>query len=379
MRCPLCQAQPGERPMRPIYRREATPVLNNVIHPTRLKALAAASGALEVVACTRCGFVFNRAFAPQGIRYDAAYDSNRRCSAVYCLHQDTVAQRLAADLDAGMRILEVGCGEGFLLEAIARISGCQVTGIDPRCAGRAQRHEQLRLLSSMAELAPGEKFTLIIFQHVLEHLPSFLASLESLLHRHGHPGTRVYLEVPALEWILAQGNFFDFTYEHVNYFSEATLKASAASLGLVIEALERVYQEQYLCLLGRIDGGEKVAPPAFTGDFDLTELARKRCNLTAFVRRAERIVVWGASGKGTICLCDLWDELEGSRLRAVDINPHKQGRFLPLTGVAIISPEQLAGLEPFKLLIMNPIYADEIQARMRALNIRLPKESRYIC
>ena len=64
---------------------------------------------------------------------------------------------------------------------------------------------------------------------------------------------------------------------------------------------------------------------------------------------------------------------------AVDINPHKQGRFLPLTGVAVIPPEELGALAPFKLLIMNPIYADEIQAGMGALNIHLPKENRYIC
>ena len=45
----------------------------------------------------------------------------------------------------------------------------------------------------------------------------------------------------------------------------------------------------------------------------------------------------------------------------VDINPHKQGKFLPATGHPVISPEQLKVYEPGVVVVMNSIYLAEVQ------------------
>ena len=36
--------------------------------------------------------------------------------------------------------------------------------------------------------------------------------------------SKVYIEVPNKDWILTHKAFFDITYEHVNYFSQISLK-----------------------------------------------------------------------------------------------------------------------------------------------------------
>ena len=48
--------------------------------------------------------------------------------------------------------------------------------------------------------------------------------------------------------------------------------------------------------------------------------------------------------------------------RVVDINPHKQGKHLAGTGQRIVAPAALADDPPDLVVVMNPIYRDEIAA-----------------
>ena len=45
---------------------------------------------------------------------------------------------------------------------------------------------------------------------------------------------------------------------------------------------------------------------------------------------------------------------------AVDVNPDKHGMFMPGTGHEIASPDRLADRPPGLVVVMNPVYADEI-------------------
>jgi siroheme synthase len=48
--------------------------------------------------------------------------------------------------------------------------------------------------------------------------------------------------------------------------------------------------------------------------------------------------------------------------RVVDINPHKQDKHLAGTGQRIVPPENLIENPPDVVIVMNPIYRDEIAA-----------------
>jgi hypothetical protein len=45
----------------------------------------------------------------------------------------------------------------------------------------------------------------------------------------------------------------------------------------------------------------------------------------------------------------------------VDINPGKQGMHVPCTGQKIVPPEFLQKYQPDLIIVMNPIYKQEIQ------------------
>src|SRR5690606_20833571 len=61
-----------------------------------------------------------------------------------------------------------------------------------------------------------------ILRHVLEHITSpvdFLTDLGAAA-----PGVPLYIEVPEVNWIFENGAFWDFCYEHCNYFSAKSLR-----------------------------------------------------------------------------------------------------------------------------------------------------------
>jgi FlaA1/EpsC-like NDP-sugar epimerase len=84
----------------------------------------------------------------------------------------------------------------------------------------------------------------------------------------------------------------------------------------------------------------------------------------------QRVIVWGAGSKGVTFLNVFKDR---SILEyAVDVNPHKQGKFVPGTGQPIMPPQFLSEYEHDVVLVMNPLYQEEIARYLDDLSI-VPK------
>jgi hypothetical protein len=84
-------------------------------------------------------------------------------------------------------------------------------------------------------------------------------------------------------------------------------------------------------------------------------------------RAGKRAVIWGGGSKGVafVTSVGLRDELAA----AVDINPHKQGFFLPGSGHEVVSPERLRELRPDVVVVMNAIYVPEIRAQLAGMGL----------
>ena len=105
-----------------------------------------------------------------------------------------VLKRLAP---GGGRLLDVGCGPGFLL-AQAKAAGFAAEGLEPdaNVVEAARRHgAQVRHGYFPDQLAPGETFDVIVFNDVLEHIPSLRAALAAAA-RHLAPGGVLCLNCP---------------------------------------------------------------------------------------------------------------------------------------------------------------------------------------
>ena len=80
------------------------------------------------------------------------------------------------------------------------------------------------------------------------------------------------------------------------------------------------------------------------------------------------MVIWGAGSKGVAFLTTLGFGVEFVEF-AVDINPHRAGFFMPGTGQRIIGPGDLLEHEPDVVIIMNPVYEQEIKSELGRLDI----------
>jgi hypothetical protein len=85
------------------------------------------------------------------------------------------------------------------------------------------------------------------------------------------------------------------------------------------------------------------------------------------MRRGRKTVIWGSGSKGVAFLTTLG--LGEEIACAVDINPHRQGYFMPGTGHRIVGPGQLREVRPDEVIVMNPVYRAEIGEQLRGLGL----------
>jgi SAM-dependent methyltransferase len=102
------------------------------------------------------------------------------------------------------RLLELGCGMGFLLKAFSE-DGWDVVGIEPDrgfCEFIENRHG-LKAIPAILENSgiPDGSLDVVVFIHVIEHLPDPLATLRSI-YRVLKPGGHLVIETPRYDSLM---------------------------------------------------------------------------------------------------------------------------------------------------------------------------------
>lgn len=108
---------------------------------------------------------------------------------------------------AGKSILDVGCGQNKTQGAV---------GIDRRVVQEASLSKQCDIQHNLTEFPwpiPDASYDLIICQHVIEHLPDTVKTLEEF-YRIAKPGGKIFVETPHYTWVEAYRH-----YEHCHWFS----------------------------------------------------------------------------------------------------------------------------------------------------------------
>jgi hypothetical protein len=234
--------------------------------------------------------------------------------------------------------------------------------------------------------AVSGRYAAIACRSVLELVEDPVALLEDM----GRTSTTsancpMYLEVPNAAWILDASRVWNLHFEHRWYFDARSLSRCAARAGLHVVSCEPCYDDgQYLRMIAVPAVAAARRPPRGTTEAD----HRQKALATSFERevtawrqrlarwhRAGRVVVlWGAGGRGTSFLNAVCAQEHISLVAsAVDINPDRQGRYIPGTGHAIVPPSALSKIAPSVVLISNGTYGPEIRAHLETL--RIPAET----
>jgi hypothetical protein len=189
-----------------------------------------------------------------------------------------------------------------------------------------------------------------------------------------------FFEVPNGLFTLDRLGIWDIIHEHVSYFTPSSLARAFHDAGFTVCHADSAFDDQYLRLEACTDinsssGGDlPIRPPdtvysSFGARFaDKIEQWRRR--ISELRSDGRRVVIWGAGAKGVMFI-NLLQITAGAGIDwVVDINPRKQGHFVPLMGQRIVSPKCLLQSPPDLVIVMNPEYEYEVQFMIDEIGIR---------
>ena len=328
-----------------LYSQQNFPVLQNCVFETYEKAIGCATGNIRIVEDQNTGLVYNSEFDPKKMVYDRYYNNEQGISRTFQDHLTQVAQIVKSRLGS-KALVEIGCGKGLLLEMLVDL-GMEVAGIDPAYEGKNPRIIKRYFKPGITEKAKG-----IILRHVLEHISDPVAFLKQIASANGGHGL-IYIEVPCFEWICRRRAWYDIFYEHVNYFRVSDFQRIFDGL---IES-GHFFGGQYFYILADL---KKLRNPVLDMN-DIVDFPENFDRSGIDLASSKSSVIWGGASKGVIF--SLLKMRQGKPFRfAIDINPAKQGKYLPGSGLKVRTPEE--GMKEVKptdtIYVMNSNYMDEI-------------------
>jgi hypothetical protein len=379
--CPAC----GGRGLSQIYRLERIPVQTCVLLGSRAEALAFPQHGLRLMFCADCGLIFNSIFDLGLVDYASTTEESQHFSDTF----NRFARELVAEIASlhqleGKHTLEIGCGKGEFLQALVQKTGTIGLGVDPgfipeRLPGAGGREITFRR-EFFDPARIGIKPDFVVCRHTLEHVPEvgkLIADIATVID--GRADVGIFFETPDVRRVLAEGAFWDIFYEHCSYFTLGSHARLFRRAGLDVTRLYLAYDDQYIIQYARSGGGGR--PLAEESDLGAAsalaaafpeKVAGVRSRWSEFVRTrhraGKRLAIWGGASKGVSFLTTNGFGEEVAQV--VDINPHKQGKFLPGSGHEVIGPEALEAAPPDTVIVMNPIYLAEIGAQLSGMGLR---------
>jgi SAM-dependent methyltransferase len=381
--CPSCDSTEVE-----IFHQETgVPVNSCLLLASEEEARAYPRGAVRLGFCHACGFISNTAFDQALAVYSTRYEETQGFSPRFQRFADDLAHRLVDRFDLhGKDVLEIGCGKGEFLLRVCELGGNRGIGVDPSVVLERVRQPAAGQVSFIADLYRKQHADLpadfVICRHTLEHIHDVAGFMELLrANLAGRSATTVFFELPDTLRVLREVAFWDIYYEHCSYFTVGSLVRLFERSGFTVLDASLDYDDQYILLEARSDDGSGRALTGPQVD-QVGEVAaavhefrrRHQAQLAAWDERLVRLyadgrraVVWGAGSKGVAFLGAL---PAAERIEvAVDVNPYKHGMFMAATGQRIVPPAFLASYRPDVVIVMNPIYREEIRAELDRLGV----------
>ncbi len=364
----------------------SSPLANAYLSPERVGAMEPYYP-LRALVCSRCFLVQLEEFeTPERIFSDYAYFSSYSVSWLQHCRRYTEQMTEMLGLDEQSRVVELASNDGYLLQYFQAL-GIRVLGVEPAAnvAEVALRKGIPTLVEffgrRIARLLAAElRADLLLGNNVLAHVPDlndFVGGMKILLA----PDGMITMEFPHLLRLIEDRQWDTIYHEHFSYFSFLTVSRVFAAHGL------RLFDVEELPTHGgslRVYGAhhDDAGKPDTARTLEMREREREAGyeQLETYTRYGARVetdkrgilqfliglkndgrhvVGYGAPAKGNTLLnyCGVRrDFLDYT----VDLNPHKQGRFLPGSHIPIRAPQAIREDHPDVVMILPWNLRDEI-------------------
>lgn len=372
---------------------ESLPALCNALCASEAEALAAPTGDITLALDPVTGLIRNTTFDESVFDYSAAYENSLHFSPSFQAYADELTARLI-DVHGlhGRQIVEIGSGPGHFLAALCEQAEATGLGFDPSFdPSRSHPVESDRIQIRAEPYPPSDPAAavdadFICSRHVLEHLEDPVGVLAKVRESIGdRTDVSAYFEVPNATWILENRAVWDVIYEHVNYFTGPALDHLLSQTGFDRTDGGVSFGDQYLWVEAAPGAmASDVSPIAVADAERLIKLAESfeidvRSGIERWSEDVDGLVakgpvaLWGTGSKGVTFLNLV---PAGAQIAAVvDINPRKHGLFVPGTGQKVVGPADLVSDPPASVVVMNPLYRDEIAGTLSELGI----DSEVVC
>ena len=328
--------------------------------------------------CNSCGLISNMAFNSSKLDYSSLAPEEQGSSATFNAFANRLAKRLIETYNVReKKILEIGCGRGDFLALLCKMGENQGVGIDPSTITGDFKYPVPNNLLFIRDYFSTKYANyvgdLVCCRHTLEHIHNIAEFVEGVYASIGNRLETVsFFEVPDVTRILKEVAFWDIYYEHCSYFTLGSLARLFRLSKFKIEYLAKDYFDQYLLIdLKPVNQISKkildVEESVEITTKDILEfstnseqkIGKWKDRLGQIKDEKKKAVVWGSGSKcvGFMTTLNVIDEIEF----IVDINPLRHGKFIPGVGKQIMPPESLRTYEPDVVIIMNPVYLEEIK------------------
>jgi SAM-dependent methyltransferase len=369
-----------------------TPFANSYVAPENENAMEPFFP-LRTYVCGRCKLVQLEEFeSPDEIFSDYAYFSSYSTSWLEHCRRYVEQMMELLPLGADSQVVEIASNDGYLLQYFQQ-AGVPVLGIEPAANVAAvanekgiATHVEFFGVQCANGLRGEHAADLLLGNNVLAHVPDindFVAGMKLMLK----PGGTITMEFPHLLRLIDEHQWDTIYHEHFSYLSWFTVRQIFAAHGLRLFDVEeipthggslRIYgahdddprpdseraqellRRELAAGLDSLDAYATFAERVRAEKLDILEF------LIGLRRQGLRIAGYGAAAKGNTLLnyCGIGREIVEF---TCDLNPHKQGTFLPGSHIPVRSPEALDEERPDIVLILPWNLREEIMLQLAGI------------
>ncbi len=363
---------------------DSIPTHCNLLLKTPEEAKSVTKGKFDLEFCKNCGHVFNSAFQPELMEYTQEYENSLHFSMRFQEYAENLVDYLISKYELKNKtVIDVGCGKGDFLKMITKSGGNKGIGFDPSYVPD-ESDKDLKDVEFVLDFY-SDKYSkyaadLITCRHVLEHIQfpaDFISNVRKSVENHFN--SKIFFEVPNVLYTLKDLGIWDLIYEHCSYFSPNSLTHLFENNGFNILEIKDYYGGQFLGIETSPSEKSKGTNPFNLNVEEITQFAENfkneydskvkfwKSTIDEYSNKNKKIIVWGGGSKGVTFLNILKTQEVIEYI--VDINPRKQGMYASGSGQKFVGPEFLKEYKPDLVLIMNPLYENEIKQAVRDLGI----------
>lgn len=259
-------------------------------------------------------------------------------------------------LNKAVDAIEIGSGNSEYLKIIKAIFP-NSTGLENGVKKRWEDSSELVIkgfIDSADYRISNKKYDAFFIFNFLEHIPDprkFLTGLRNNLNKNSVG----IIEVPNFDHMISNGIDYDYTREHLMYFTQGTFKKMLTLCGFECIKIQKIWQ-------GHILSAEVRLTDTFILENPISNSAPVEF-IDALVSAGKKIAIWGACHHSFF----LVSQLKSCKkiIYFVDSADYKVGNYSPGTGIKILNPEVLRKYPPEILLIIASSYSREVARHVK--------------